>query len=66
MDTLFSVMEKTLVKGDEVSIINFGTFMQRKRGERIGTHPFSHEKITIKESRSIAFKLSNSLKDKLD
>ena len=62
----FSLIEKALLDGREVSITNFGTFSPKTRKKRDGTDPKSHSRITIKESKVVTFKLSKSLKEKLN
>ena len=62
----FSLIEKALLDGREVNITNFGTFSPKTRKKRDGTDPKSHNRITIKESKVITFKLSKSLKAKLN
>lgn len=51
-----------LVKENAVSIKGFGTFEVRNRSERQGRNPATGETITIKASKSPAFKASSVLK----
>lgn len=64
-DTLFATIEKSLLQGDEVNIVNFGSFVHKVRAPRTGTHPRSHEKINIASSHAVVFRLSKTLKTKL-
>ena len=59
-------MEEALLKGQEVNITNFGVFTPKTRQSRDGTHPKKHTRITIKETRSVSFRLSKALKAKLN
>ena len=66
IDLTFGLIEKSLLEGKEVNITNFGVFAPRERLSRAGTHPKSHEHITIEESRTVSFRLSKALKRKLN
>lgn len=66
IDITFGLMEKALLNGEEVNITNFGVFMPKQRQEREGTHPKQHNRIVIKSKRSVTFKLSKNLKQKLN
>ncbi len=65
MDLVFDLMEEALLEGKEVNITNFGTFVPNVRKQREGTDPKTHKIITIKERRSISFKMSKALKAKI-
>ena len=45
---LTDVIKKTVKKGDDVSLIGFGTFTRAKRAARAGVNPSTGEKIKIK------------------
>lgn len=62
----FALIQKALLEGREVSITNFGTFIPKTRQGRTGTDPKSHNKIKIKEARTVSFKLSKALKAKIN
>ena len=66
LETAFELMEQALLKGEEVNITNFGVFTPKTRASRDGTHPKKHTRIKIEQSRSITFRLSKSLKEKLN
>ena len=66
IDITFGLMEKALLNGEEVNITNFGVFMPKLRQQRDGTHPKQHNRIVIKSKRSVTFKLSKNLKQKLN
>ena len=55
-----------LEKGDDVSLIGFGTFSVGDRGERKGRNPKTGETITIAASKSPKFKAGKALKDKVN
>jgi DNA-binding protein HU-beta len=64
VNTIFGIIEKSLVKGDRVQIIGFGTFETRQRKARKGRNPRQPEQlIDIKASKAPVFKAGKSLKD---
>ena len=66
VDAVFEIIEKALVKGDEVKVSGFGIFSKKERAAREGTNPSTQEKIQIPASASVNFKVSKTLKDKLN
>ncbi len=66
IETAFEFIEEALLKGEEVNITNFGVFTPKVRASRDGTHPKKHTRIKIEESHSVTFRLSKSLKEKLN
>ena len=54
-----------LAKGDQVSLIGFGTFSVRERAARTGRNPQTGEKIKIKGRNAITFKAGKTLRDKI-
>ena len=53
----------TLAKGDQVTLIGFGTFSVRERAARSGRNPQTGETIQIKASKSPGFKAGKAFKD---
>ena len=66
IEVAFDLMEKALLEGREVNITNFGAFTPKTRKQRDGTDPKKHTRITIKGVRTVSFKLSKALKEKLN
>lgn len=54
---------ETLVKGDKVQIVGFGTFEVTERAAREGRNPRSGESMPIPASRVPKFKAGKGLKD---
>ena len=63
VNAVFDVVSEALAAGDKVSLIGFGTFEVRERGERVGHNPQTKEEIKIAASRVPAFKAGKALKD---
>lgn len=56
-------ISQALSKGDNVSLIGFGTFEVRSRAERQGKNPRTGEAIKIAAAKIPAFKAGKGLKD---
>ena len=63
VDATFAAITDALKKGDQVTLIGFGTFSVRKRSARTGRNPQTGNQIKIKASTIPAFKAGKGLKD---
>jgi DNA-binding protein HU-beta len=63
VDAVIATITRALKKGDSVTLVGFGTFEARKRGERTGRNPRTGEEIRIAASMNPAFKAGKGLKD---
>lgn len=54
---------ETMVKGDKLQLVGFGTFEVRERGERTGRNPQTKETIVIPASKAPVFKAGKAFKD---
>ena len=63
LNALVSVIEETLVKGDKIQLVGFGTFETRKRAARKGRNPQTKEEIKIPASVVPVFKVGKAFKD---
>lgn len=57
---------EALVEGQEVSVPGFGTFKVAERAARTCRNPKTGETIEVPASKSIGFKVSKALNDKLN
>jgi DNA-binding protein HU-beta len=64
-DTVFELTAEALTQGDKVTVPNFGTFLLSERPARQGRNPATGEPITISASKTVRFKVSKNLKDRL-
>jgi len=64
-DSIFELTSEALAEGEKITVPNFGTFMITHRPERQGRNPSTGEPITIRASKSVRFKVSKNLKDRL-
>jgi DNA-binding protein HU-beta len=63
LDGFVDAVTDALKKGDQVSLVGFGSFTVRERAARTGRHPQTGATIEIKASKSPAFKAGKALKD---
>jgi DNA-binding protein HU-beta len=63
VDSMITAISDALSKGEQVSLVGFGTFLVRERAARTGRDPRSGEPIQIKASKNPAFKAGKALKD---
>lgn len=66
VDLIFDLIEKSLLNGQEVNISSFGVFVPKTKQSRDGTDPKTHERIVIKQKRTVTFRPSKELKGKLN
>lgn len=59
IDALTEAITYYLSKGENVQILNFGTFEVRKRKARISHNVHSRETFLLKEQNVLAFRVSN-------
>lgn len=63
VDAVFTSIEKTLAKGQEVRLVGFGSFVTATRKDAKGRNPRTGEEIDIPASTSVRFKPGKGLKD---
>ncbi len=66
LDAVISTVEETLVKGEKVVLVGFGTFEAKDRAARKGRNPKTKEAIDIPACKVPAFKVGKGLKDKVN
>lgn len=60
---LIEIITATLKKGDNISLVGFGSFEVRKRAARTGRNPQTGATLKIKAAKVPAFKAGATLKD---
>jgi integration host factor subunit alpha len=55
-----------IVRGESVKLSSFGSFIVRKKGERIGRNPKTGQEVPISPRRVMVFKPSNVLKQRIN
>ena len=66
VDSVFSEILTSLIKGNDVKISSFGTFIVRGKKERIGRNPKTGEEVPITARSVVTFRASNVLKSKVN
>ena len=62
LEDVFQILLKNIIVQKKVKIAKFGTFILRKKNERIGRNPKTKEEKVIVERNVILFKPSKELK----
>jgi len=63
VDAILEHIKDSLAKGDQVTLIGFGTFTVRERAARVGRNPRTGERLDIKAASVPVFKPGKALKD---
>ena len=63
VNAFVDVVTASLVKGDKVQLVGFGSFEVRKRAARKGRNPQTKEEIRIPASKAPVFKAGKALKE---
>jgi DNA-binding protein HU-beta len=66
IDAVFGRIERSLKKGNKVTIVGFGTFGISKRKARIGRNPQTGAEIDIKAKKVVRFKSGKQLDDSVN
>ena len=63
LEDIFQILLKNIIFEKKVKIAKFGTFILRKKNQRIGRNPKTKEEKIISERNVILFKPSKDLKE---
>ncbi len=63
LNAFVETVKETLASGDQISLVNFGTFLVRERAARTGLNPLTKEKLEIPAAKVPAFKAGKTLKE---
>ena len=66
VDDLFETIKKTLADGEDVLISGFGKFQVKFRWPKQGRNPRTRETIVLESRRTVKFKTSPKLKEKMN
>lgn len=66
IDEFLKLIEKAIVRGEEVKLSSFGIFEKKQRKERRGTNPSDGAHIIIPASATVSFRPSKNFKAKLN
>jgi len=66
VDSFFNAMKTTLMDGESIKIVHFGTFSLRDKNPRNGRNPRTGESILIKKRQMVSFKPSKILREQVN
>jgi integration host factor subunit alpha len=66
VDTVFSTLKNTLISGESIKLVQFGSFNVRKKSPRRGRNPQTGESMTITKRQMITFRPSRQLRERLN
>ena len=66
VDTIFSTLKKTLISGESIKLVHFGSFMVREKSPRRGRNPQTGASMMITKRQMITFRPSRQLREGLN
>ena len=66
VDTVFSTMKETLINGESIKLVHFGTLSVRKKTPRKGRNPRTGDAMEICSRSMVSFKPSKGLRMKIN
>ena len=66
LEGMLEAITEALKRGEQVTLVGFGTFTVRERAARTGRNPQTGETIRIKAARIPAFKAGKGLRDAVE
>ena len=66
VESVISRVSEDLLKGENVKLAGFGTFLLREKSERIGRNPKTGVEVAITPRRVLVFKPSQVLRERVD
>ena len=66
VDNVFASLKSTLVKGESIKLVQFGSLNVRAKSPRRGRNPKTGESMTITKRQMISFRPSKQLRERLN
>ena len=66
VELVLDEISASIIRGESVKLSSFGSFVVRKKGERVGRNPKTGEEVPISPRRVMVFKPSNVLKQRIN
>ena len=66
VETVLAEIADSLVKGENIKISSFGSFLVRQKGGRIGRNPKTGEEVPIEPRRVLSFRPSQVMKTNIN
>lgn len=64
--TVFAIMKNTMVTGESVKLVQFGTLTVRDKAPRRGRNPKTGASMTITKRQMVSFRPSKRLRERLN
>lgn len=65
LEEVLSLMTDAIVANDSLKLSSFGSFSVRKKNTRVGRNPKTGQEVMITPRKTISFKASHVMKDKV-
>jgi integration host factor subunit alpha len=66
IETLLELIKRTLESGDDALVSGFGKFCIKEKHERRGRNPATGEDMMLEPRRTVTFRCSRQLRDKVN
>jgi integration host factor subunit alpha len=66
VDSFLSTMKDSMLNGESIKLVHFGTFTVRDKSPRRGRNPRTGETITIKKRQAVSFRPSKKLREQVN
>jgi len=66
VETLLEIIKSTLESGEDVLVSGFGKFRIKEKGQRLGRNPATGEAMMLVPRKTITFRCSWKLRDKIN
>lgn len=66
VDSFLDSMKGSMLTGESIKLVHFGTFTVRDKSPRKGRNPRTGETITIKKRQAISFRPSKKLREQVN
>jgi len=66
VDSFLDSMKESMMAGESIKLVHFGTFNVRDKSPRKGRNPRTGETITIKKRQAISFRPSRKLREQVN
>ncbi len=66
VDSFLDNMKQSMVDGQSIKLVHFGTFTVRNKSPRRGRNPRTGDTITIKKRQAISFRPSKKLREQIN
>lgn len=66
VESVLDEISNSLVRGEDVKLSSFGSFLVRQKNGRMGRNPKTGQEVPIAPRRVLSFRASHVLKDKIN